>query len=233
MKEDLIKTYNLSKGDFWTHKQSGNLIIKHNAVMKIARQEKIAFDMPQILSSENNNIAILCSATWGDTTEWSIGEASPKTSFNIYYFAMAEKRVKDRLILQLMGIYGDVYSDVEEMETELLDANRKSTPNINPEKLLNDAGIETEPFVEDDGDRSDKPFSENAHSTVRTISGVEKKRCDCTYSELDDNTLKWIISSWDKGKEAGKIAKAQQELQSRVEKVNDNAPVMPEQKGMI
>ena len=222
MKDDLIKTYNLSKDDFWTHKQSGNLIITHKACEKIARQEKIVFDMPKILSSENNNVAILCSAKLGDTTEWSIGEASPKTSFNIYYFAMAEKRVKDRLILKLIGIYGDVYSEDESDEFR-----RNKQDVYYAEKKLNESGIKTEP-VPDSGDRSDKPFSEKAVSMVRTISGVEKKRCDCTYAELDDNTLKWIISSWDKGKEADKIAKAQQELAARVEKVDDNAPVMPE-----
>ena len=223
MKDDLIKTYNLSKDDFWTHKQSGNLIIKHNAVMKIARQEKIVFNMPQILSSENNNIAILCSATFGDTTEWSIGEASPKTSFNIYYYAMAEKRVKDRLILQLIGIYGDVYSDVEEMETELLDANRKPTPNMQQDT----SGMNTI-NVPDSGDRSNKPFHPNAKGEINTISGVKKRRCDCTYSELDSNTLEWIVKTFDSGKDSSKIAKAQQELASRVESVNDNAPVMPE-----
>ena len=83
MKEDLIKTYNLSKDDFWTHKQSGNLIITHKACEKIARQEKIVFDMPKILSSENNNVAILCSATFGDITiqsKFSGGDFIPDVS---------------------------------------------------------------------------------------------------------------------------------------------------------
>ena len=222
MKDDLIKTYNLSKDDFWTHKQSGNLIITHKACEKIARQEKIVFDMPKILSSENNNVAILCSATWGDTTEWSIGEASPKTSFNIYYFDMAEKRVKDRLILKLIGVYGDVYSEDESDEFR---RNNQSTPNV--QQQFANAGIKTEP-VPDGGDRSDKPFHPNAKGEINTVNGTKKRRCDCTYAELDDNTLKWIIGSFDKGQDSDKIAKAQQELATRVEKVDDNAPVMPE-----
>ena len=220
MKDDLIKTYNLSKDDFWTHKQSGNLIITHKACEKIARQEKIVFDMPKILSSENNNVAILCSATWGDTTEWSIGEASPKTSFNIYYFAMAEKRVKDRLILKLIGVYGDVYSEDESYEFR---RNNQSTPNVQQDT----SGMNTI-NVPDSGDRSDKPFHPNAKGEINTVDGTKKRRCDCTYAELDDNTLKWIIGSFDKGQDSDKIAKAQQELATRVEKVDDNAPVMPE-----
>ena len=220
MKDDLIKTYNLSKDDFWTHKQSGNLIITHKACEKIARQEKIVFDMPKILSSENNNVAILCSATWGDTTEWSIGEASPKTSFNIYYFAMAEKRVKDRLILKLIGVYGDIYSEDESDEFR---RNNQSTPNVQQDT----SGMNTI-NVPDSGDRSDKPFHPNAKGEINTVDGTKKRRCDCTYAELDDNTLKWIIGSFDKGQDSDKIAKAQQELATRVEKVDDNAPVMPE-----
>ena len=220
MKDDLIKTYNLSKDDFWTHRQSGNLIITHKACEKIARQEKIVFDMPKILSSENNNVAILCSATWGDTTEWSIGEASPKTSFNIYYFAMAEKRVKDRLILKLIGVYGDVYSEDESDEFR---RNNQSTPNVQQDT----SGMNTI-NVPDSGDRSDKPFHPNAKGEINTVNGTKKRRCDCTYAELDDNTLKWIIGSFDKGQDSDKIAKAQQELATRVEKVDDNAPVMPE-----
>ena len=220
MKDDLIKTYNLSKDDFWTHKQSGNLIITHKACEKIARQEKIVFDMPKILSSENNNVAILCSAKLGDTTEWSIGEASPKTSFNIYYFAMAEKRVKDRLILKLIGVYGDVYSEDESDEFR---RNNQSTPNVQQDT----SGMNTI-NVPDDGDRSDKPFHPNAKGEINTVNGTKKRRCDCTYAELDDNTLKWIIGSFDKGQDSDKIAKAQQELATRVEKVDDNAPVMPE-----
>ena len=220
MKDDLIKTYNLSKDDFWTHKQSGNLIITHKACEKIARQEKIVFDMPKILSSENNNVAILCSATWGDTTEWSIGEASPKTSFNIYYYAMAEKRVKDRLILKLIGVYGDIYSEDESDEFR---RNNQSTPNVQQDT----SGMNTI-NVPDSGDRSDKPFHPNAKGEINTVDGTKKRRCDCTYAELDDNTLKWIIGSFDKGQDSDKIAKAQQELATRVEKVDDNAPVMPE-----
>ena len=46
-------------------------------------------------------------------TEWSIGEATPYNNKNGYPFAMAEKRAKDRVILKLVGIAGDVYSSEE------------------------------------------------------------------------------------------------------------------------
>ena len=133
---------------------------------------------------------------------------------------MAEKRVKDRLILKLIGVYGDIYSEDESDEFR---RNNQSTPNVQQDT----SGMNTI-NVPDSGDRSDKPFHPNAKGEINTVNGTKKRRCDCTYAELDDNTLKWIIGSFDKGQDSDKIAKAQQELATRVEKVDDNAPVMPE-----
>jgi hypothetical protein len=58
--------------------------------------------------------AILGFANLKDRTEWSIGEASPNNCKAPYPFAMAEKRLKDRLTLKLINAYEyGIYSDVE------------------------------------------------------------------------------------------------------------------------
>ena len=45
---------------------------------------------------------------------WSTGEASPKNCKAPYPFAMAEKRLKDRLVLKLINAYEyGIYSDSE------------------------------------------------------------------------------------------------------------------------
>ena len=49
----------------------------------------------------------------GDRQEWSIGEVSSRNCRNDYPFAMAEKRAKDRVILKLLGVAGDTYSEEE------------------------------------------------------------------------------------------------------------------------
>ena len=55
--------------------------------------------------SENGKMA--------EVTEWSFGEASPYNNKNGYPYAMAEKRAKDRVILKLIGMHGDTYSEDE------------------------------------------------------------------------------------------------------------------------
>ena len=56
---------------------------------------------------------VLVTGHMGDKSEWSIGEAAPYNNKNSYPFAMAEKRAKDRVILKLVGLHGDVYSEDE------------------------------------------------------------------------------------------------------------------------
>ena len=58
-------------------------------------------------------VSLLVTGTMGDKSEWSIGEASPSNNKNSYPYAMAEKRAKDRVILKLVGLHGDVYAEDE------------------------------------------------------------------------------------------------------------------------
>jgi len=57
---------------------------------------------------------MLGTATLKERIEWSTGEASPKNCKAPFPFAMAEKRLKDRLTLKLINAYQyGIYSDVE------------------------------------------------------------------------------------------------------------------------
>ena len=113
----LAKKYNLNAEHFWKHKQGGNWIISHDAVMIIARTEGIVFHEPQIFIENHQSVAFLGSATLEGNhseTTWTTGEASPQNCFNKHIFAMAEKRLKDRLTLTLIGACQEgVYSDSE------------------------------------------------------------------------------------------------------------------------
>jgi len=112
--KSIAVAYDLSADDFWKHKQSGKWILKHDAVEKIAKQENIKFDLPIVASSDINNIALIISATYKEETVWTMGEARKENCMMAYYWAMAEKRGKDRCVLKLMGFYEKgVYSDVE------------------------------------------------------------------------------------------------------------------------
>ena len=121
--KELAKKYNLNKDDFW-NLTSNVYIIKHDAVQKIAKIEKIVFENPTIVEHSREHCVLMGTATknWEDkagtkiyTSEWTFGEADKKTNCkNSYIFAMAEKRLKDRLTLKLVDAYEyGIYSDTE------------------------------------------------------------------------------------------------------------------------
>lgn len=125
----LAETYGLTKDHFW--QSHGKWIISHDACELIAEQEGIVFHDPQVLVQDHQHVAFIGSATLPvpsledkpvresdftrkEKTVWTTGEAAPDNCFNKHVFAMAEKRLKDRLILKLIAVYHlGVYSDAE------------------------------------------------------------------------------------------------------------------------
>ena len=109
----------------WSLPQNKNvLIIKHIALEKISAHLGMWFDPPTILESDTDKkIVSLVVKGYiddgkGKNTAWSIGEVSPdnyKTyaKQSTYPYAMAEKRAVDRVILKLLGVHGDMYSEEE------------------------------------------------------------------------------------------------------------------------
>ena len=118
--EAILKKYHDSPKDaVWDC--HGQWVAYHNALEAIARKAKIRFDPPTIIEADGaNKVAAVCVVGrmdgGGDNfspTEWSIGEAAPHNNKNEYPWAMAEKRARDRVILKLLGIHGEVYSEAE------------------------------------------------------------------------------------------------------------------------
>ena len=93
----------------------GTYVVLHKALEKVAAKKGIVFDSPQVLAANATakEAVVLVTGHMGDKSEWSIGEAAPYNNKNSYPFAMAEKRAKDRVILKLVGLHGDVYSEDE------------------------------------------------------------------------------------------------------------------------
>jgi hypothetical protein len=93
----------------------GNWIIKHKALEKIATHAGITYSDCTVYPPQQGQdyFAVSVIGHMNDRSEWSIGEASPKNSKNNYYYAMAEKRAKDRVILKLLGLHAYIYSEEE------------------------------------------------------------------------------------------------------------------------
>jgi hypothetical protein len=109
----------------------GTPVILHKALEKIAIKENIVFDAPTIIESniKEKHVAICVTGHKDDATAWSIGEAAPYNTTNKYPYAMAEKRAKDRVILKLLELSGDVYSE-EEADEFKNQKPKNSEPNL-------------------------------------------------------------------------------------------------------
>ena len=103
--------------------------------MVIAEKENIKFSKPEYIQNEPDRIVMYGEATIsdidGNTKEvWTHGEANHKNCYMPYPFAMAEKRLKDRLTLQIISAYGEVYSEIE-AEEFAAESNRYEKRNKN------------------------------------------------------------------------------------------------------
>lgn len=142
--EAIFKKYGGNpKEDLWDC--HGQLIAKHSWLERVAAKAGIAFDRPAVIeSSGENKLATICViGTLGERTEWSFGEASPhnyKTSPKMaaYPWAMAEKRGKDRVILKLLDLHGEVYSEeeAENFKTQNQKSAYQSRKDGDYEKLI-------------------------------------------------------------------------------------------------
>ncbi len=125
--------------------------ILHKALEKIAAYHKIRFDAPAMIANDpDKKVAAMCvTGHLGDRSEWAIGEASPSNNKNNYPYAMAEKRAKDRVILKLLNLAGDYYSqdeadEFEEAKPDEVDEPPKRKPEPQPDP---EPEAETEPDV--------------------------------------------------------------------------------------
>jgi hypothetical protein len=112
---EFMHKHKVATDEIWAVPGGRAYAVKHAALERIAFQNNIVFDLPQIVEADGaNGIAtMIVVGKLGDFEQWSIGEASPKNNKNAYAFAMAEKRAKDRVILKLLNVHGILYSEAE------------------------------------------------------------------------------------------------------------------------
>lgn len=112
------------EGSTWV--VQGNRVIYHKALERIAARAGIEFEKPQIVRSEADEAVILVcglgpkpNGGGPSKMEWSFGEAKLNVNYRVsgkqaaYLWSMAEKRAKDRVILKLIGLHGELYSEEE------------------------------------------------------------------------------------------------------------------------
>ena len=129
----------------WSLPQNKNaLIVKHKALEKISAHLGMWFDPPKIIESDTEKkIVSLVVQGYiddgkGKNTAWSIGEVSPQNTSNKYVYAMAEKRAIDRVILKLLGVHGDFYSQAEIDEGEVSNKSTSDKPDPKMVAMIKD-----------------------------------------------------------------------------------------------
>ena len=182
-----------------THQEAGwnchgTYVLLHKALEKVAVKRNIKFDAPQILESDSSKriVSLMVMGHMGDKTEWSIGEASPTINKNSYPYAMAEKRAKDRVILKLVGLHGDVYAEDQPHK------KKEERP-----KGIKGGTIETE-------DKDDLPKAKFTHLNGKEewVKGAEFiKQVFITFLPIQNNRQD-IVNFWKSNKEPREILKA-------------------------
>ena len=136
---ELAKTHGFKKDvDYWQHKQSGQWILKHDAITKIANAENIK--LVKIVSLYQSDTCVRFLVTMGLFVDdnivnqiTSVGEADTNSCFMPYLGCIAEKRGIDRCVLKLINAYEYGISSEEEAEDYKQTEKPKPIPeNVNP-----------------------------------------------------------------------------------------------------
>lgn len=133
--------YGLVESDFWilmNVTKSGKmaymgLIISHNGCLKINDKLDRKFD-PTCVTVDKNGYgdSLVYQYCSQDQGLYEVGEVSKDNLRNAYPYAMASKRLFDRVVLKLSKLaYAGIYSDSESDEF----VQRIDTPPVNGEKL--------------------------------------------------------------------------------------------------
>lgn len=131
-------------------------IALHKFLERAAIVAGITFDEPKIFNLQPNEIALFVNGRHKELSAWAIGEASDANLTKMskaYRWAMAEKRAKDRVILKLLGVAGDMYSEEEadefkekkpektEFEKEATAVKAQVTKNLNKAVAARDESL--------------------------------------------------------------------------------------------
>ena len=112
---NMAKKYGLNKSDFWLHKQSGQWILSHDAVIKAAAKEGIQFVFEKWEDSPERKVMKVSAIRNGDAPVEMIGECrvGAKGITADYAWSMAQKRGEDRAALRIIAPGGGLYSEIE------------------------------------------------------------------------------------------------------------------------
>ena len=178
----------------------GTYVLLHKALEKVAASKGIKFDEPKIINADISakEVVVLVTGHLGDKSEWSFGEAAPYNSKNSYPFAMAEKRAKDRVILKLVGLHGDVYSEEEADEFQEIIANERGSNTVEQKDKTGQEEVAESSDNNVVEIKSDKPANYDEPMQIINQQIIEQKNIedviDFWVSNLEDGEDKTFLN---------------------------------------
>jgi hypothetical protein len=126
---DFMSKYGVESDEIW-EVHGTTWCVKHKALERVAAEVGIIWEKPElkVCDMASGFVVVLISGKLGEHIEYSFGEASPKNCKNMYPVAMGEKRAKDRVILKLLAVHGDLYS--EEEADDFKQPERRQNPHV-------------------------------------------------------------------------------------------------------
>ena len=210
--DDLANKHGFTKDvDYWQHKQSGQWILKHDSIEKIANAEDIRIQKVESLyQSETSCRFLVTMGKWvnGSCEEVIIttGEADKSNCINAYLAAMAEKRGKDRAILKLIKAYE--YGISSEEEADDFKQSKPKVANTKPPVNLKDVEVPNPAYDAAVKDLGGIPLGDGESDSTSTFTSatddddftgneiirfgkyVNVKWCDV----IDENYLTWLAT---------------------------------------
>ena len=218
--DDLAGKHGFTKDvDYWQHKQSGQWILKHDSIEKIANAEDIRIQKVESLyQSETSCRFLITMGKWVDDAcvevVMTTGEADKSNCTNAYLAAMAEKRGKDRAILKLIKAYEYGISSEEEADDFKADKPKEAnttpiSPPAPPKINLKDQEVANPAFEQALDNLDGMPMDNNSSDWdgSEVVGFKNGKNVGKAYKELDFPALEWIVNeckvdSWkDKAKQ--------------------------------
>ena len=210
--DDLANKHGFTKDvDYWQHKQSGQWILKHDSIEKIANAEDIRIQKVESLyQSETSCRFLVTMGKWvnGSCEEVIIttGEADKSNCINAYLAAMAEKRGKDRAILKLIKAYE--YGISSEEEADDFKQSKPKVANTKPPVNLKDVEVPNPAYDAAVKDLGGIPLGDGESDSTSTFTSatddddftgnelirfgkyIDVKWCDV----IDENYLTWLAT---------------------------------------
>jgi hypothetical protein len=167
---DFMEKYGVTSDEIWLVAGGKNYAVKHDALERVASENGITFDVPTVTQNEKDAVAIWVRVRKDDWSDWTFGEASDANSKNKYFWAMAEKRARDRGTLKALKVYDLIKS--EEEADDWKQPQQRENPHV------------TRPEDISDG----KPNGEIPH--VEGVTALPKAKSRETFAELEAEMIR-------------------------------------------